>query len=79
MVFADESGNFDFSRSQGASKYFCIGTITVADTAVGDQLLKLRRSMAWEGVHLDAGFHATTDPQAVRDRVFGVLANAVSA
>jgi hypothetical protein len=25
-VYADEAGNFDFTRKQGASRYFVIGT-----------------------------------------------------
>jgi hypothetical protein len=52
--------------------------MTVADCAVGDELLNLRRRMAWRGLHLDAVFHATTDPQIVRDEVFGVLARFLS-
>jgi hypothetical protein len=36
--------------------------------------LALRRELAWAGVGLDTEFHATTDPQSVRDRVFQTLA-----
>src|SRR5579863_8460113 len=32
------------------------------------------RWLAWRGVHLGAVLHASEDPQAVRDEVFGVLA-----
>ncbi|HEX6372165.1 MAG TPA: DUF3800 domain-containing protein [Longimicrobium sp.] len=72
-VFADESGNFDFSRKQGASRYFILTTIACPSFQVGDALLRLRREIAWEGHGTDSEFHATTDTQAVRDRVFDVL------
>ena len=73
-VFADEAGNFDFSNKTGASKYFILATVTATSTAVGDELLTLRRSLAWDGVALESNFHATEDSQAVRDRVFQLLA-----
>ena len=72
-VFADEAGNFDFSDKGGASKYFILTTVTAESTAAGDALLSLRRDLAWDGVALESNFHATEDPQAVRDQVFQVL------
>jgi hypothetical protein len=72
-VFADESGNFDFSRQHGATKYFILCTLTAGDCRLGDELLKLRRELAWRGVGLNTEFHATTDTQAIRDEVFKVL------
>lgn len=39
----------------------------------GDRVQALRRRLAWRGVHLGAVLHATQDPQAVRDQVFGTL------
>jgi hypothetical protein len=72
-VFSDEAGNFDFSRNSGASRYFILGTLTANDCRIGDDLLQLRRELGWRGVHLDSVFHATEDPQAVRDEVFEVL------
>lgn len=72
-VFSDEAGNFDFSRNPGASRYFILGTVAASDCQVGDDLLQLRRELGWRGVHLDRVFHATEDPQAVRDDVFEVL------
>lgn len=72
-VFADESGNFDFSRKPGASRYFILTTVACPGYAVGDALLRLRRDIAWEGHGTDSEFHATTDAQAVRDRVFAIL------
>ncbi len=73
-VFADESGNFDFSRNAGASRYFILTTVITLDCAVGERLQTLRRELAWEGLGLATDFHASTDAQAIRDRVFAVIA-----
>jgi hypothetical protein len=72
-LFADESGNFDFSRGPSATRYFILTTVSLTDCLVGNQLLELRRELAWEDRGLDTNFHATTDLQATRDRVFEVL------
>jgi hypothetical protein len=72
-VFADESGNFDFSRKQDASAYFILTTLTTTSCQVGSEVLELRRHLAWEGLGLDREFHATTDQQIVRDRVFAAI------
>ena len=74
FVFADEAGNFDFSRKNGASRYFLLTTITTVDCSVGEAILSLRRDLAWKGLDVGDGFHATEDQQAVRDAVFGLLA-----
>lgn len=73
FIFADESGNFDFTRNPGASKYFILTTLTATDCIVGQALLDLRRTLAWEGVGLNSEFHATADLQAIRDRVFQAI------
>ena len=73
-LFADEAGNFDFRRRQGATAYFIVGTVTMSDTQVGNDLIDLRRELAWQGVGLESCFHATEDTQIVRDQVFGLLA-----
>lgn len=72
-VFADEAGNFDFSNRGGASRYFVLCTVTSEHCRIGDSLLALRRDLGWRGLHLDRVFHATEDPQAVRDEVFELL------
>jgi hypothetical protein len=74
-VFADEAGNFDFSRGRGASRYFILCTVTSNHCEMGDALLSLRRDLGWRGLHLDRVFHATEDPQPVRDEVFALLAD----
>lgn len=73
-LFGDEAGNFDFSDGSGASRHFVLATVTMHDWQAGDRLQALRRRLAWRGVHLGAVLHASEDPQAVRDEVFGVLA-----
>src|SRR6185436_14965321 len=72
-VFADESGDFDFSRTPGASRYFTVTTMVAGDFGVGAALADLRRNLAWEGQGLNSEFHAANDRQAVRDRVFVLL------
>ncbi len=76
-VFADESGNFDFSRKPGASRYFSVGTVVQRDDGPGRlaaDLNQLRHDLAWQGIGLDGAFHATEDTQQVRDAVFKTLA-----
>lgn len=74
FVFVDEARNFDFSRSRGASRYFILVSVTLDNCAIGDDLVDLRRELAWEGVELKGQFRATEETQAVRDRVFRALA-----
>ena len=72
-IYADESGNFDFSNNRSASQYFILTTVLMEDHSLCDQLTDLRRDLAWKGVSIPDGFHATEDAQAVRDAVFAVL------
>ncbi|MGH2535317.1 MAG: DUF3800 domain-containing protein [Thermomicrobiales bacterium] len=72
-VFADESGNFDFSRQPSATRYFILTSITMDHCDVGNALLELRREMAWSGIQLRGEFHATEDDQAIRNEVFKLL------
>ena len=73
-IYGDESGNFDFSDQEGASRYFILTTVALVDHAIEADLMDLRRQLAWEGEPLAGGFHATNDKQRVRDRVFAVMA-----
>jgi Protein of unknown function (DUF3800) len=73
-VFADEAGNFDFSRARGASRYFILTSVTVADCSVGDQLLALRRELGWRGLLLDRPPHATYDLPHVRSEILTLIA-----
>lgn len=72
-IYADESGNFDFSLKRDASRYFILTTVTMTDLVVENELLELRRELSWEGLELRGGFHASEDKQRVRDRVFDIL------
>jgi hypothetical protein len=72
-VFADEAGQFDFSEKPGASRYFILTTVTLEHCRVGDDLLALRRELLWEGARDAAPFHAATDRQVIRDRVFDAI------
>jgi len=73
-VFADEAGNFDFSSASHASRYFILCTVSAEHCQAGDKLLDLRRDLGWKGLHLDRVFHASEDPQAIRDEVYALLA-----
>ena len=72
-LYADESGNFDFSRNAGATRYFLLTTVVINDHSVETELLELRRELAWEGVEIRNGFHAVNDSRQVRRRVFDAL------
>ena len=72
-IYADESGNFDFSRNAGATRYFLLTTVVINDHSVESELLELRRELAWEGVEIRRGFHANNDLRRVRGEVFDVL------
>ncbi len=70
-LFADESGNMDFSAK--GSRYFILTTILLDGFSLGDSLQQLRRELGWHGIPLLGHFHATEDTQAVRDEVFNVI------
>lgn len=72
-VFADESGNFDFSLNKGASKYFILTTVTLPDCLAGDALLHERRDMAVAGLSVRTMFHASLDDWPTRQRVLKVI------
>ena len=69
-VFADEAGNFHFSRNPGASKYWILCTATMDDCHAGDDLLQLRRDLGWQGLHLSKVPHATEDGPSIRGVVY---------
>ena len=72
-IYADESGNFDFSNNPGATEYFIMTTVLIEDHSIATELFALRRKLAWDGFGLRAGFHATEDKQRVRDAVYDIL------
>lgn len=72
-VFADEAGDFEFSRKANVSRYFILCTVTMRSCHIANELLDLRRKLAWEKAELGDYFHAATDKQAVRDAVFNTI------
>ena len=73
-IFADESGNFDFSRRRGASRYFILTAVAFKEcSTINAQLQSLRHQMAWEGIDHPGPFHASHDPGPVRDRISPII------
>lgn len=68
LMYADESGNFDFSNK--GTEFFMLTTVTTPDHACGDDLLALRRDLAWRGIEQRRPFHAGDDPSPLRQVVF---------
>ena len=72
-LFSDEAGDFTFNRNQNVSRYFIICTLTTENLSLGAALTRLRHELVWEGLPVADCFHATSDTQAVRDRVYAEL------
>lgn len=75
-IYADESGNFDFSNGRGATRYFILASVAADEptvAAIESDLARLRRELARQGYSMPKGFHATNDKQDVRNQVFAVL------
>jgi hypothetical protein len=72
-VFADEAGTFDFRRGPNISNYFIVCTVVLPSCDAANQLLSLRRELAWNQAPLKDYFHATKDAQVVRDAVFNLI------
>ncbi len=75
-TFADEAGNFDFSRGRDATKYFVLCTVTMDDCSIGDRLIALRREIGWDRMVPDRALHASEDIAEVRRRVFDLIEKA---
>ena len=75
-TFADEAGDFAFRRGANISSFFIACTVTVESCGIGEDLLRLRREMAWNRLQLGDYFHATADSQKTRDHVFSLIAAA---
>lgn len=79
-IYADETGNLDYSGKSGSSDYFGFGT-AVFDSAHPEALwggLKLRARLAAgeddrEGVSLPRGFHAINDTIATKTAMFAEI------
>ncbi|ATQ42332.1 DUF3800 domain-containing protein [Caulobacter mirabilis] len=75
-LFADEAGDFAFTRGDNVPRYFILGTVVLESCDIGTELLALRRDMAWRKMPLGDYFHASTDKQSVRNEVFELLKSA---
>jgi len=75
-IFLDEGGNLDFSASSG-TKYFTLTTITICRPfSLDADLLALKYDLLEEGLDIES-FHASEDKQAVRNRVFSLVAKSL--
>lgn len=72
-IFSDESGDLVFTRTPNVSQYFILCTVCLDPSPIGQEILHLRRDLAWRGLNDDDCLHASTDPQAVRNEVFALL------
>jgi hypothetical protein len=72
-IFADEAGDFTFARNGRASRYFIVCTVAMHSCGIANDLLALRRNLAWKKAPLGSYFHAAEDKQAVRDEVFSLI------
>jgi len=73
FIFLDEAGNDDFSPS--GTKYLLLSSIATENPALlVAELYELKHGICQSGIDLEY-FHATTDKQWVRDRVFQLLAS----
>lgn len=71
-IFLDEAGNLDFSPT--GTKYFQLAAMTKERPFfAGKELSELKYDMVEEGTDLER-FHASEDRQAVRGKVFEVIA-----
>lgn len=77
-IYADESGNFDFSGQSQATRYFMLVSVAVGESSIASlesDLRRLQRELAWDGYSLPKGFHATNDKRYVRNRFFAILSS----
>ncbi len=76
-LFADESGNFDFTRKQGATSYFAVGSILIEGderrNSIRSALDRLSDELLISGQASPGAFHATEDRQVIRNQVYEVL------
>jgi hypothetical protein len=72
QIFIDEGGDMTFAHPPRGSRYFIIGSVTMENCAVGNELLDLRRELAWQGFN-QPGFHATFDKPHIREQVYALL------
>ena len=73
-VYLDESGNFDFSNKQGASKWIIITSLSTTNPEEGlIDYYRLKHKLI-KGNYDVSSFHATEDKQVIRNQFFSVIA-----
>jgi hypothetical protein len=73
-VFADEAGDYAFSRNSRGSRYFILCTVAMEFcNQLSAGMLNLRREMIWADDPIGPYFHCTEDKQVVRDKVYALL------
>src|SRR6185437_3685642 len=75
FLFANEAGDFNFTRQPKASKYYIICTVATTSCDVANDLLMLKRRLAWKGAPLRDYFHCSKDKQEIRDAVFETISH----
>lgn len=72
-LFSDEAGCFTFNKNPNVSRYFILCTVTTNSLGMAEALFRLRHDLLREGLPVGDCFHATTDAQVVRDRVYAEI------
>lgn len=80
FVFLDESGNFDFSNNEGATRWYTLTSLTTTDPTEGlAAYYQLRHELYYSFSDTHHRFHATEDKQDVRNEFFKILRSLRSA
>ena len=72
-LFSDEAGDFTFNRRSNISRYFIICTVMTDNIHLAEALTNLRHVLLQEELDVGDCFHATSDTQRVRDKVYATL------
>ena len=72
-MYFDEAGNLDFGSS--GTRHFLAGILVINDPWPLHHALERLREDLFRGRFVPEQFHASEDPQAVRDRVFATLSS----
>lgn len=62
-----------FKRGPNIPRYFILCTIQANPMELGHAIMELRRDLVWRDFGQQDCIHATSDPQEVRDIVFGLI------
>jgi hypothetical protein len=71
-IFGDEAG--DDKHKTTCSAYYMIGTVSMTDSTLPQELWELRRDLTEQGVFRGTYFHACEDPWPVRNAALALIA-----